>query len=434
MQFTRRAFLGAAAASAAAGAFERAGAREARASSPDDGTDWAAVRAEFAVSPRLAHFASFFLASHPRPVREAIARLRDAIDDNPFEVIEHGLFTRPEEVRAAAAAYLGGRAEDVALTRSTTEGLALVYSGLALRPGDEALTTTHDHYAHHEAMRLAARRAGARVRKVSLYDSSARADAAGMTARLRHAIRPATRVIGLTWVHSSTGVKLPLRALAAVVAEANARRPEPERMLLVVDGAHGFGVEDEAVADLGCDFFCAGTHKWILGPRGTGIVWARGSAWARVQPTVPSFEMEPFLAWQNGGEPGPTRAAWVSPGGFHAYEHLWALPAAFEFHARSGRARIAARLRELNGRIKEGLAALPHVRLHTPRDPEVSAALVCFEVRGMAAADAVRRLRERQIVASAAPYPVSYARLAGSLLNTTAEVDAAVAAVGTMAA
>jgi isopenicillin-N epimerase len=436
MHFSRRAFLGAATASAAAGALARV--TSARADHQDpvpaSAPDWAWVRGQFDVAPDLLHFASFFLASHPRPVRDAIASLRAAIDENPFEVIEHGLFTRPQEVRAAAAAYIGGRAQDVALTHSTTEGLALVYAGLSLERGHEVLTTTHDHYAHHEAIRLAARRTGARVRKVALYDASARATAGEMTERLRRAIRPATRVVGLTWVHSSTGVKLPLRAMASVVEDVNRRRAEADRVLLVVDGAHGFGVEDEAVAELGCDFFSAGTHKWMLGPRGTGILWGRPSAWVRVQPTVPSFEMDPFVAWSEEREPGATQAAWVSPGGFQAYEHIWALPAAFEFHARIGRARVAARLRELNGRIKDGLAAQGHVEVHTPRDPNVSAALVCFAVPGLPPGEVVRRLRERRIIASAAPYPISYARLAGSLLNTTEEVDAAVAAIAQLAA
>jgi isopenicillin-N epimerase len=436
MEFSRRAFLGAATASAAAGAFATLG----RAHDQDGAAghlhapDWAAVRDEFHVAPGLAHFASFFIASHPRPVREAISRLRSAIDENPFEVVEHGLFTRPQQVRSAAAAYIGGRAEEVALTHSTTEGLALVYSGLDLGEGDEILTTTHDHYSHHEAARLAARRAGAQVRKVALYEDGRRATVDEMTARLRQAIRPATRVVGLTWVHSSTGVKLPLREMAAAIAGVNRARGDADRVLMVVDGAHGFGVEDESVAELGCDFFCAGTHKWILGPRGTGIVWGRASAWPRLRPTVPSFEMEPFQAWQEEREPGRTQAAWVSPGGFQAYEHVWALPAAFDFHQRIGRARIAARLRELNGRIKDGLSALPQVVLHTPADPKVSAALVCFEVRDVPVPDVVRRLRERRIIGSAAPYPVSYARLAGSLLNTMEEVDAAVAAVAGLTA
>jgi isopenicillin-N epimerase len=395
--------------------------------------DWPWVRAQFALRPDLAHFAMFYLVSHPRPVREAIEALRRAIDENPFEVVEHGLFTKPEEVRRAAAAYLGGRPEDVALTRCTTEGLALIYSGLRLRPGQEILTTAHDHYVHHESIRLAAGRTGAETRRVALYEEGSRAGRDEVVERLRRAVRPATRVVGLTWVHSSTGVKLPIRSMAAVIAEVNRSRDAADQILLVVDGLHGFGVEDEAVADMGCDFFAAGTHKWIFGPRGTGIVWGRREAWQQAQPTVPAFELGPYLSWQRGVEPGPTQGAWMSPGGFHAYEHMWALPAAFAFHREIGRARIAARIHELNSRIKDGLAGMRHVTLHTPRDPGLSSGLVAFEVAGLTPDAVVKRLRERSIIASTSPYLQSFARLAGSLLNTPEEVDRAVSAVGTLA-
>lgn len=391
--------------------------------------DWAWVRDQFDASRDWAHFASFFIASHPRPVREAIEKLRREMDENPYAVVEHGLFTKPEEVRTAAASYLGGTPDEVALTRCTTEGLALVYSGLALRPGQEILTTTHDHYSHHESIRLAGRRCGASERRITLYDDPARAAEDEIVDRVRRALGPKTRAVGITWVHSSTGVKLPIRRVADAIAEANKPRAAADRILLIVDGVHGLGVEDEAVAALGCDFFAAGTHKWIFGPRGTGIVWGRREAWAQVQPTVPSFEEGPYGAWMEGRHPGPTQAAWVSPGGFHAYEHLWALPAAFAFHGQIGRSRIAGRIHELNARIKDGLAALPGIRIHTPRDARLSSGLVAFEVAGRTPEDVVQRLGARRIIASTSPYKPSYVRLAGSLLNTPEEVDTAVRAV-----
>jgi selenocysteine lyase/cysteine desulfurase len=395
--------------------------------------DWAWVRDQFGLRRDLAHFATFYLVSHPRPVRDAIEALRRALDENPFEVVEHGLFTRPGEVRRAAAAYLGGRPEDVGLTRATTEGLALIYAGLRLRPGEEILTTTHDHYVHQESIRLAAQRGGAEVRRVALYDEGSRAGEDEIVERLRRAVRPATRVIGITWVHSSTGVKLPIRAVATTVAELNRSRDATDRLLLVVDGVHGFGVEDETVAELGCDFFAAGTHKWIFGPRGTAIVWGRREAWEQLQPSIPSFEEPPYMAWQHGVDPGPTQGAWMSPGGFHAYEHMWALPAAFAFHLEIGRARITGRIREMNTRLKDGLAGMRHVTLHTPRSPRLSAGLVAFEVAGLTPGEVVARLRDRRIIASTSPYLQSFARLAGSILNTPEEVDAAVAAVGALA-
>lgn len=67
-------------------------------------------------------------------------------------------------------------------------------------------------------------------------------------------------------MHSGTGLKLPIRAIANAITEANKGRAESDRVLLVVDGVHGLGVEDENAADMGADFFIAGTHKWMFGP------------------------------------------------------------------------------------------------------------------------------------------------------------------------
>jgi selenocysteine lyase/cysteine desulfurase len=437
MAIDRRGFLMTTGISLAAGALARPAWTQspppAKAAAPlSSPRSWAWVRDQFPVARDLAHFSAFYITSHPRPVRDAIEQLRRALDENPFETVEQDLFRRPDEVRAAAAEYLGGRPQDVALTRCTTEGLALVYSGLRLKPGQEILTTLHDHYSHHESIRLAAQRTGAEVRRVALYDAGRVARADEAVDRLRRAIRPATRVVGVTWVHSSTGVKLPLRAMASAIADANRSRERSDRVLLVVDGVHGFGVEDEAVAEIGCDFFAAGAHKWMFGPRGTGILWGRREAWEQIQPTVPAFEMGPYVAWGEGRDPGLTEGRWVSPGGFHAYEHMWALPAAFAFHREIGRARVAERIHELNARIKEGLAGLRRVAVHTPREVGMSAGLVAFEVAGVKPEDVVRRLREKRIIASTSPYFPPFARLAGGLLNTPEEVDTAVAAVAAL--
>src|SRR5262249_55146961 len=154
----------------------------------------------------------------------------------------------------------------------------------------EVLATTHDHYVHHTAIALACKRNGASVRKIALYDDPSTVTAAGVVERVRAGIKPQTRVLGITWVSSQTGVRLPVKQIASAVADINAKRPESQRVVLVVDGVHGLGAIDESVAELGADVFCAGTHKWMFGPRGTGVVWARPQIWARMTPMAPPFE------------------------------------------------------------------------------------------------------------------------------------------------
>jgi isopenicillin-N epimerase len=397
---------------------------------------WARVRAEFDQDPAYANFTGFLLTPHPRRVREAIATHRDALDRNPALVLEQqlelavagkdSLDTAP---RTAAARFLAGQPDEFALTDSTTMGLGLVYGGFRIGTGKEVLTTAHDHYSTHEALRLRSARDAIKVRKIALYAEPSRATVEEIIGNLKREIAPDTRVVAATWVHSSTGVKLPIRAMADVIAEANRKRTGGDRIWFVVDGVHGFGIENATMPDLGCDVFIAGCHKWLFGPRGTGLVWARREAWDQIAPTIPAFDGPPYLAWIKNMAPVASFAVMHTPGGFHSFEHRWALPAAFAFQSEIGRAEIQARVHELNTRLKQGLRERPRVRLHTPIDPKLSSGITCFEVQGITNEDVVKRLLDKKIIASVSPYAVAYARLAPGLLTTEQQVDEAVAAV-----
>jgi selenocysteine lyase/cysteine desulfurase len=397
---------------------------------PDGSVDWPAVRALFPLSPDWIHLASFLLVSHPAPVAEAIERFRRKIDADPLW-IEAAAFSDREgrpfaSVKQALADYVGGAPDEICLTPNTTTGLAMVYHGLRIRRDQEILTTEHEHYSHHESIRLAAERAGCGVRYVRQYDRAAEADATAVVERTARAIRPATRAVGVTWVHSSTGVKLPLAAIADAVRRANRGRADADRCLLIVDGVHGFGNQDLDIARLGCDFFAAGTHKWLFAPRGTGFVWGRREAWLELRPTIPTFDPDapqPWEAWMARTTMPPTRASFVSPGGFLAYEYLLAVPAAVELHRGIGRDRIAARVAELNAAVREGLASIRGITLHTPRAPGLSGGISCFDVAGVTADEVAHRLEARRIRTSSSPYRPSYARVGAGIMNSPEEID-----------
>jgi selenocysteine lyase/cysteine desulfurase len=390
-----------------------------------DPTDWESVRAQFKLDPAFGQFAAFVLAPAPAPVREAIAKHRDALDADPHYSpsgdVDH-------DIREAAARYLGaGRPDEIALTDSTTMGLGLLYSGLRLRPGQDVLTTEHDFLATHEGLRLLAERTGAKVRRVRLYDDPAKASADRMVSAVKEGLGPRTRVVAITWVHSSTGVRVPVRAIADMLAEANKGRDARDRALLCVDGVHGFGAMADGVTDLGCDFLSSGTHKWLFGPRGTGVLWGR--AWDALAPVIPSFSQAAFDAWLAGGSPAASTAQLVTPGGFKAFEHRWAMPQAFTFMNAIGKDRVQRRTQELATRLKAGLREIPHVTLATPESPELSAGLVCCSVSGMQPIEAVDRLHAQKVVASVTPYSEPLLRFGTSIVTTPEQVDQAITAV-----
>ncbi len=394
------------------------------------GMDWTWVRGQWALDWSLVDLSAMLFASNPRIVRNAIDRHRQGLDASPVTYLESRNRPLQNAARAAAGQYFGVAADNIALCESTTSGIGLLYSGLDIRYGQEVLTTTHDYYVTHESLRLTALKRGGTMRKISLFDRSEMATTAQIVGRLAANIRPETRVLALTWVHSSTGLKMPIRAIADMLAPINAARLPHEKVLFCVDGVHGFGVENTTLPELGCDFLVAGCHKWLFGPRGTGVVFGTPYGWSRVTPTVPSFlAPNAYGAWLGNYDPGPTTGARMTPGGFKAFEHVWAITEAFQFHGMVGKAAIEARTRMLATRLKIALAQMPHIRLRTPMDPGLSAGIVAFDVDGLSADGVVRRLRRLNIIGSAAPYATRHVRLTPSMRNTVEDVDYAIGAL-----
>jgi selenocysteine lyase/cysteine desulfurase len=296
-------------------------------------------------------------------------------------------------------------------------GLGLLYDGIQMDAGQRILSTTHDHYATMRALDLRNRRDGVIVDRISLYEAPNTVNAGDVVRRLRAAILPATRCMAITWVHSETGVKLPLSSIASMVDSINRTRKESQRIVLCVDGVHALGVEEFNLSRLGCDFFVAGTHKWLFGPRGTGLVWGKEAAWSLVRPIIPSFS------------PGMALGGAHTPGGFHSFEHRWALHEAFMMHMRLGKRAITQRTANLNQRLKMGLKVMPQILLDTPLDEMSSSGFVCFRVKGVEPHVVAKQLALRGIISANSWSDPVRVRIAGSLLVDEHHIDRALQAI-----
>jgi selenocysteine lyase/cysteine desulfurase len=390
-----------------------------------DPHDWASVKAQFLDATGYARFAAFVFSAHPAPVRAAVQAHRAGLDADPLNYLRGNEERLDAAVAQAAAAYLQRPAEEIAFTDSTTMSLGVLYGGLTLAPGDEVVSTTHDFYSTFESLRLRAVRDGIVVKRIALYDNAATASIDQIVTRLIAQIRPRTRVVAVTWVHSSTGVKLPIRAIADALAALNRQRSPAERVLLCVDGVHGFGVEGTTPDALGCDFLATGTHKWLFGPRGTGLLW--GKAWDRFRPGIPTFANAAFEPWWDGKTPALPPGPANTPGGYHSFEHRWAVADAFALHAAIGPDRIARRTHELATMLKSELISAG-LGVVTPVSPELSSGIVCVQV-DQPPGRWVQALRTTQVIASATPYAQSYLRFGPSIATDEADITRAVAAI-----
>ena len=164
-----------------------------------------------------------------------------------------------EQARGSFARLTGARPEDVALMQTCAAAISQVALGLALRPGDEIVTTDQEYPSNAYPWYAAAQRASALIRVVR-----SQPDYSLPTESVLTAIGPQTRVVAVSWVQFQTGAVLDLRAISDACRRHGA--------WLVVDAIQGLGVMPFDLLQLGVDAVCGGTHKWLCGPLGQGFL------------------------------------------------------------------------------------------------------------------------------------------------------------------
>jgi selenocysteine lyase/cysteine desulfurase len=167
---------------------------------------------------------------------------------------------------------------------------------------------------------------------------------------------------------------------------------------------------------------------------GTGVV----AGLAGCQPGRPSGRAGGGAAGAAGGWAAVRSQFDLNPGKRHLAAFVLAshprpVAEAVERHLQLGKRQVAERTRALAARLKDGLAAIPAVRLVTPRAPELSAGIVCLDVGDLDPDQAVAGLRRQGVLASVTPYAAPHLRLGPSIVTSEADVDAAVQAVHALA-
>src|SRR5262249_41575276 len=316
-----------------------------------------------------------------------------------------------ESVRSKVAALLGTAASEVAITRNTSEGTNLIVRGIPLKPGDEVVITDHNHPSNNESWRLRARRESLVVKSVPVRVPARSAD--DLIAGIEKAITPRTRVIAITHLTSTTGIRYPIKPIAEL-----ARKHD---IFLHVDGAQTFGACAVNVKELGCDSYTASAHKWPMGPLEAGFLFVRSERIGQLAPSIVSAGWSDSLkgarTFEAVGQQDDPRVA--------------SLEAAVDLLNLIGMRQVEGRIRSLAGRAKLALAAMANVELKTDLDPEPSGGVVKFRLKDVPTPQAYDLLwkRHRLAIAMTPGGDSEGLRFSPHIYNTFEEIDRAVAAV-----
>lgn len=379
-----------------------------------DGVFWEEVRKLYDFEDRFIMMNNGTLGPMPRSVFNTLTRAFRVQVSNPYDGYNYLPAIR-ESVRTKLAAFVGASPDEVAITSNTTEGLNFVVNGLDLAAGDEVLMSNLEHPGHIGPWKLKEKRTGIRIKEVALSPTARSIDE--IVSAFAAAIGPKTKVISISHTVFITGLIMPLKELSRLAHDRG--------LLILADSAHGIGMLDLDMKALGIDFFASSPYKWLGAPTGVGLLYVRKEALDRVFPTVVSS------GWESS-----TAASKLDPSGQRSDAMLYALDEALNFNNRIGKSRIERRIKVLAARLKQELAKVPGVKVHTPLDPYLSAGLTAFSMGGGLEAKLVDYLREKYNLvvrttgnAKAGTYGI---RVSTPIFVSTREVDMVVEGVRTL--
>ncbi len=385
----RRSFLGALAGAPLAHAVLGHGTAEASAlqvaAAATDAEVFARLRAQFLFPREVTYCNTGTLGAMPHEVvnamTDSIRSTESNLPDWPYFQADGEPLTGYQPLHAArttVARFLGAEADEIAITQNATMGMNALGNGIDWQPGDEVLTTDQEHGGAVSIFRLMAKRRGIVVKELPLA-GAALGGPEGIVSMFRAAASPRLRAIMVSHITSQFGIRMPVIELIALAREYGA--------LSLIDGAQAVGQVRVNVRELGCDAYVASPHKWLMAPKGTGLLYVKRGVQDRFWTTLASYQ------WDNK-EQGAFRFMQYGTGSTALIDGLMAAVSLAERH---GIDRVERWDLALTTLLRDGLAMIKGAVLSSPVDPRLISAITTFRVEGVPARDLQNALWEKKI-------------------------------------
>ncbi len=337
-----------------------------------DGVYWDAIRDKFLFQDGLIMMNNGTVGPMPKPVFNTLMETFKVQATSPVDAYTY-LPRKKEEVRSRVAKFINASTDEVAIVRNTTEGMNFVSNGLDMKEGDEVLISTMEHPGGTHPWKIKEERFGIKIKEVPIGLPPKSVDE--FVDGFRKAISPKTKVISVSHTVYISGLISPLKELCKMAHEKG--------LLVVADSAHGIGMLDLDMKELGVDFFATSPYKWLGAPTGVGVFYVRKEVQDMLWPSIVTS------GW------GSKSARKYETLGQRADALGIALGEAVNFQNYIGKARIEKRIKSLAGHFKKELKKIPGAKLHTSQDPYISGGLTAFSIKGVEPKDIVEFVRQK---------------------------------------
>lgn len=376
--------------------------RSSAAGAPEDEDFWYGIRQAFALDPNIVNFNNGGCCPSPKVVQDALRRQIEYSNQAPSYYMWRHLEPEIESVRKRLAAAFGCDAEEMAITRNASESLETCLFGMDLQPGDEVLTTTLDYPRMITTLRQREKRDG--IKMVQVRIPAVSKTMGDIVKAIEAGITPRTKMILVSHVSFLTGQIFPIREICLL--------GKGRRIPVIVDGAHAFAQFPFDQNALGCEYFGASLHKWLMAPVGTGMLYVKRE---RIE------GLWPLMAATDEQKKDIRKFEEI---GTHPAANHNAIGEALTFHEMLGSERKTARLRHLRSVWTMPLREDSRFAFHTNLSPQHSCALCTVEIKGVEPGELATWLLDKHgfFVTTIATEDFKGIRVSPNVYTTTAEV------------
>jgi L-cysteine/cystine lyase len=383
---------------------------------------FATLRDSIRATRNVIYMNTGFTGPSPEPVLQRVREVMEKEATVGPASVEGLAQTRAigEEAHEVIASLLNATPDEVAVTHGTTEGIHVAIYGLQWQPGDEFITCDLEHPALATPANVLEER-GVTVKRVEVPANASSGEALEL---LSSAITAKTKMLALSHVQYSCGLKLPVKQLIEAAHRSGA--------LVALDGAQTGGQLNIDVKALDVDFYAISGQKWMLGPNATGAVYISERHQRTIAPLFSTHAVADARVMPADGPGGGNpmmrfRIASQSP----------ALTAGFttaiKLLQEIGMDEVEAYCQALGTRLRQGVASIPGCGVTGPSTSDASCGLTAVVVEGWEPRQLVDALWERwRIAVRAVNFPPAI-RFSTAPFNTEGEVDKALEALRTLA-
>lgn len=348
------------------------------AAAPRPEWDSEAVRSEFGFQDGLVYMNNGTLGPVPKRVIATATKAWREMELNPAGNGFGPTLQMAEAVRKKAADYLGCDEDEIVIMPNTTQSMNTVAQGCHLETGDRVLTTDQEHPGGFRCWEYYQKRIGVEIDRTPIPTPPKSEQE--IVDLLAARITPRTKIISVAHVTYTTGLRLPISKIAELA--------EAHNCLLVVDGAQGPGALNINVKELNCDTYATSAHKWMLAPKGTGILYINRRAAERIDP----------LLLQDGNR------FYTATSGTLNMPAVIGLGASIDFLTELGKQRIEDWSMYLRKILYDGFRGLPNATIVSPEEGPLTSPIVSAGLKGLSGGDVAAALKKQDIVVKVVSY------------------------------